>query len=79
MKGLNPKVEDLSIVSGVPGVVVLENTKFNAAPKATFSDINFPTLGDRLKFNVDALSVVVVPLSILPPEVLSPKFPPTKI
>jgi hypothetical protein len=71
-------VEDLSIVSIVPGVLVLEKEKFNATPTASFSYKYSPTLGEKLKLIVDGLSVVVDPLSMLPPEVFNPKFPPTK-
>jgi hypothetical protein len=69
-------VELLFITSGVPLLLVWEKEKPIKAPTATFSDKNFPTIGEMLKLTAVGLSVVMVPLSNLPPDIFNPKFPP---
>lgn len=52
-------VEDLEVIVGLPNVLLVENERFNAAPAASFSFKNIPTLGDRSKLNAEGLSVFV--------------------
>ncbi|MCJ7447213.1 MAG: hypothetical protein MUO72_05955 [Bacteroidales bacterium] len=67
-------MEALEIVAGSPDVFDLLKEKSSAAPAASFSDKNIPALGERTELNPDVLSVVVVPLEVLPPVVFKQNF-----
>lgn len=52
-------VEDLEVNAELPDVLFVVKERSNAAPAASFSFKNIPTLGDRSKLNAEGLSVFV--------------------